>query len=129
MDTKEDLKNKAIELEQTLQAQLNFLKTDSKDFVKIGAGVLLGGLTAFGIVKAIKGKKNSKNKRIMEVLEKEGLLDKDTIERLNTKKSTGFKARMVAVLLPMIIAYGREKLMGGNQKNDEQIGEPSEGNN
>ncbi|MCH7414603.1 hypothetical protein MM213_13975 [Belliella sp. R4-6] len=128
MDSKEDLKNKAKELEQTLQAQLNFLKTDSKDFVKIGAGILLGGLTAFGIVKAIKGKKNSKNKRIMEVLEKEGLLDEDTIERLNTKKSSGFKARIAAVLLPMIIAYGRDKLMGGNQNTEDQTGEPSEKN-
>ncbi|MFD2036426.1 hypothetical protein ACFSKL_16595 [Belliella marina] len=125
---KDDLKNKAEELEQTLQAQLAFLRSDSRDWAKMGAGVLLGGLVAFGVVRALKGKKNNKNKKIMAVLEKEGLLDDEIVGKLNAKKSPGFGGRLAAILLPIAITYGREKLMNAylNQKAQDSQDDESE---
>ena len=96
---KEDLKKKAEELEETLQAQFNLIKSDSQDWLKIGSGILVGGLVAFGLVKLIKGKKENKNKKIMTVLEKEGLLDDEVVAKLNARKQTGFVGRMAAILL------------------------------
>lgn len=121
---KEDLKKKAEELEETLQAQFNLIKSDSQDWLKIGSGILVGGLVAFGLVKLIKGKKENKNKKIMTVLEKEGLLDDEVVAKLNARKQSGFVGRMAAILLPMAIAYGREKLIKGYfSPNKEEEGE------
>lgn len=110
---KEDLKKKAEELEATLQAQLNLIKSDSENWLKVGSGVLAGGMVAFGLVKFLNRKKNSKNKKIMTVLEKEGLLDDDVVAKLNARKQSGFLGRMAAIFIPMAIAYGREKLVKG----------------
>ncbi|AFL83696.1 hypothetical protein Belba_1057 [Belliella baltica DSM 15883] len=118
---KEDLKKKAEELEETLQAQLNLIKSDSQDWLKVGSGILAGGLLAFGLVKLIKGKKESKNKKILSVLEKEGLLDDDIVAKLNAKKQSGFVGRMAAILLPMAIGYGREQLIKGYFSSSEEV--------
>ncbi|GAB2618628.1 hypothetical protein GCM10026987_15280 [Belliella aquatica] len=120
MTMKEDLLKKAEELEETLQAQLNLIKSDSQDWLKVGSGILAGGLVAFGLVRLLKGKKNSKNKKIMNVLEKEGLLDDEIVAKLNAKKQSGFTARMAAILLPMAIAYGRDKLINGYFSSQEE---------
>lgn len=123
---KEDLLKKSEELEETLQAQLNLMKSDSKDWLKVGSGILVGGLLAYGLVTLLHGKKNSKNEKIMKVLEKEGLLDDEIVAKLNTKKQPGFAARMAAILLPMAIAYGRDKIINGYLSTQEEEKEAQE---
>ncbi|MFN3800857.1 hypothetical protein [Belliella pelovolcani] len=116
----DDLKRKAEELEQTLQAQMNLLKSDSQDWVKVGAGVFVGGLVAFGLVSAFKGKKNKKTKKVMAVLEREGLLDEEIAEKLTAKKQSGFMGRMAAVLIPMAIAYAKDKFLNNYLQSQEE---------
>lgn len=123
---KEDLLKKSEELEETLQAQLNLMKSDSKEWLKVGAGIVAGGLLAYGLANLIHGKKNNKNKKIMKVLDKEGLLDDEIVAKLNTKKQPGLAARMAAILLPMAIAYGRDKIINGYFSSQEEEKEAQE---
>ncbi|MCH7403315.1 hypothetical protein ACFOUP_08295 [Belliella kenyensis] len=118
-----ELEKKAQELEQTLQAQLNALKGDSGDWIRVGSGVLAGGIVAFGLVRLLKGKKNKKTKQVMAVLEREGLLDKEISAKLTAKKEAGFMARMAAIVLPMAIAYGRKKFLDNYLNNTSDIEE------
>ncbi|MCH7407874.1 hypothetical protein MM239_00575 [Belliella sp. DSM 111904] len=118
-----ELDKKAQELEQTLQAQINALKGDSGDWIRVGSGVVAGGIVAFGLVRLLKGKKNKKTKQIMAVLEREGLLDKDISSKLTAKKQAGFMARMAAILLPMAIAYGRNKFLNNYMNNSSEVEE------
>jgi hypothetical protein len=126
MIMKEDLLKKSEELEETLQAQLNLMKSDSKEWLKVGAGIVAGGLLAYGLANLIHGKKNNKNKKIMKVLDKEGLLDDEIVAKLNTKKQPGLAARMAAILLPMAIAYGRDKIINGYFSSQEEEKEAQE---
>lgn len=105
-----ELNKKAEELEQTLQMQLSIVKKDSGDFIKIGAVVLASAGLAFVAFKLLKGK-NNKTKKILEVLEKEGLLDKEIEEKLTSKRQPGLMGRLGAVLLPIAVNYGREQIM------------------
>ena len=123
---KEDLLKKSEELEETLQAQLNLMKSDSKEWLKVGAGIVAGGLLAYGLANLIYGKKNNKNKKIMKVLDKEGLLDDEIVAKLNAKKQPGLAARMAAILLPMAIAYGRDKIINGYFSSQEEEKEAQE---
>ncbi len=118
---KDDLTKKAEELEQTLQAQMNLLKSGSQDWVKIGSGVLVGGLVAFGLVKVMSGGKDKKTKKVMAVLEKEGLLDDEIAEKLTSRKQSGLMGRLAAILIPMLITYGRDRFMNSylNAQNEE----------
>jgi hypothetical protein len=126
MIMKEDLLKKSEELEETLQAQLNLMKSDSKEWLKVGAGIVAGGLLAYGLANLIYGKKNNKNKKIMKVLDKEGLLDDEIVAKLNAKKQPGLAARMAAILLPMAIAYGRDKIINGYFSSQEEEKEAQE---
>jgi hypothetical protein len=115
---KEDLKKKAEELEQTLEMQLSFAKKESEDWIKVGATVLAGGAIAFLAVRLLAGKKNRKTEKVLKVLEKEGLLDKEITNKLTKKTDKGFLGRLGAVLLPIAIQYGKQQLM--NQLQQEQ---------
>ncbi|PSL02897.1 hypothetical protein [Cecembia rubra] len=115
---KEDLKKKAEELEQTLGMQLSLAKQESEDWIKVGAAVLIGGAVAFLAVRMMAGKKNKKTEKVLQVLEKEGLLDEEITKKLTKKSDTGFFGRLSAALLPIAINYGKEQLM--NRLNQEQ---------
>lgn len=105
------LKKKAKELEQTLEMQLSLAKKESEDWVKIGGVVLAGGVLAFLAVKLLSGKKNKKTEKVLEVLEREGLLDDEISEKLTKKREPGFLGRLSAIVLPLAIKYGQEQLM------------------
>lgn len=108
---KEDLKKKAEELEQTLGMQLSLAKKESEDWVKAGAGVLVGGLVAFSVFRILSGKKNKKTENVLKVLEREGLLDEELEKKLTQKQSSGFMSRMGALLLPILINYGKQQFL------------------
>ncbi|TVP50311.1 MAG: hypothetical protein EA341_07750 [Mongoliibacter sp.] len=108
---KEDLKKKAEELEQTLGMQLSLAKKESEDWVKAGAGVLVGGLVAFSVFRILSGKKNKKTENVLKVLEREGLLDDELEKKLTQKQSSGFISRMGALLLPVLINYGKQQFL------------------
>ena len=106
---KSDLTKKAEELEQTLKMQLDIAQKESEDYIKIGGAVLAGAVVAFAVYKIFSGKKNKKTKKVLEVLEKEGLLDEEIKEKLIRKSDPGFMGR--AALLPIAINYGREQFL------------------
>ncbi|WP_291784780.1 hypothetical protein [Cecembia sp.] len=105
------LKKKAKELEQTLEMQLSLAKKESEDWVKIGGVVLAGGALAILAVRLLSGKKNKKTEKVLEVLEREGLLDDEISEKLTRKREPGFLGRLSAIVLPLAIKYGQEQLM------------------
>lgn len=107
----EDLKKKAEELEQTLLAQLNLAKQESEDWAKVGGVVLGAGVLGFVLVRLMTGKKNKKTKKVLETLEREGLLDKELENKLTRKNEPGFMGRLGAILLPIAVNYGKEQLM------------------
>lgn len=57
------MERKSEELEQTLSKQLEILKKDSEDWLKVGAAVAAGALLTYGIVKLTKSKNKKKLKR------------------------------------------------------------------
>jgi len=110
---KEDLVRKAAELEETLEMQFKVVKKESEVWVKVGAGVLIGGLVGYGIYKALsKNKKPNKTDKVLKTLEKEGLLDDEIRMKLTQKKSSnsGFMAKIGALLLPFVIDYGKQMI-------------------
>lgn len=119
-----DLKKKAEELEQTLSMQLNLAKQESEDWVKVGAGVLVGGVVAFSIIRMLSGKKNKKTKEVLRVLEREGLLDEEMERKLTQKQRSGFLGRVGALLLPVLINYGKQQFL--NQMTHKDIEEGDE---
>ncbi|MFC3416529.1 hypothetical protein [Algoriphagus hitonicola] len=106
---KNELENKAEELEQTLQKQLDLLKKDSEDWLKVGGAVLVGGLLAYTIVKASKRKKSNKTQRAIDVLEREGLLDDDLRNKITKPKKSTFWPSMSQRLLILGLALAKEK--------------------
>jgi hypothetical protein len=108
---KNDLTQKAAELEQTLQMQLKVVKEESEGFVKFGAVVLAGATLAFAAYRIFGRKKNQKTKRVLEALEKEGLLDEEIRSKLTQKNRSGFLGRIGAALIPMAVSYGRNQLI------------------
>jgi hypothetical protein len=107
----EELKKKAQELEQTLEMQLSLAKKDSEDWVKLGGVVLAGAAFAFLAVRIFGRKKNKKTEKVLQLLEREGLLDKEIEEKLTKKNDPGIFGRLAAVVLPMAIKYGQEKVL------------------
>ncbi len=107
---KSELNNKIEELEQTLQMQLSIVKKESGDFVKIGGVLLAGAGLAFLVFRLLSRKKDN-TKRVLEVLEKEGLLDKEIQDKLTSKRQPGLMGRLGAILLPIAVNYGREQFM------------------
>ena len=120
---KSDLTKKAEELEQTLKMQLDIAQKESEDYIKIGGAVLAGAVVAFAVYKIFSGKKNKKTKKVLEVLEKEGLLDEEIKEKLIRKSDPGFMGRLGAALLPIAINYGREQLINKLIEPKTKIGE------
>jgi hypothetical protein len=106
-----DLENKAEELEQTLSKQLELLKVDTQDWVKIGGLVLAGGLLTYAIIKTSKKKKDRNTERAIEVLEKEGLLTKELEEKLTKPQKSSFWPSLSQRLLILGLAVAKEKLL------------------
>jgi hypothetical protein len=106
-----ELEKKAEELEQTLGMQLSLVKKESEGFAKIGGGLLLGGIIAFSAVRLLSRKKNNKTEKVLQTLEKEGLLDEEIKQKLTQKSQTGLMGRLGAILLPIAINYGKEQFM------------------
>lgn len=106
-----ELIEKAHELEQTLQMQLSMVKKESEGLVKIGGVALAGALIAFTAYRVFGEKKDTKTKRVLQILEKEGLLDQEIQEKLTSKRQRGFIRRLGAILLPMAVNFGREQLI------------------
>ncbi|WP_332912950.1 hypothetical protein [Algoriphagus boritolerans] len=52
-----ELEKKSEELEQTLTKQLELLKKDSEEWLKLGAAVAVGVLLVYGIAKVTRKKK------------------------------------------------------------------------
>lgn len=124
----QELEKKAEELEQTLAKQLELLKKDSEDWVKIGGLALAGGLIAFAIIKTKKKKKNRNTEKALALLEKEGLLTEELEEKIKSRtKSGGFWPSLSQRLLVLGLAYAKEKylpnLFGNQGPEDAEKGE------
>lgn len=106
-----ELENQAEELEQTLQKQLDLLKKDSEDWVKVGGAVVAGGLLAYAIIKLSKGKKTKKNLKALEVLEREGLLTEELEKKITQPKKSTFWPSLSQRLLILGLALAKEKYL------------------
>ncbi len=98
------------ELEQTLAKQLELLKKESEDLLKVGAVVAVGALLTYGIVKATRKKKVKPTDKAMEVLEREGLLNEDIKKRLTKSKGTTFWPSFTQRLVILGLALAKDKL-------------------
>ncbi|MEN2282891.1 hypothetical protein AAGF08_12185 [Algoriphagus sp. SE2] len=117
---KKELENKAEELEQTLAKQLELLKTDSGDWIKIGGIAIAGGLIALAILKINKRKKNRSTEKALEVLEREGLLNEEIENKLrNHSNSRGFWPTLSQRLLILVLAYAKEKYLPSLFSNED----------
>jgi hypothetical protein len=116
---KNDLNKKAEELEQTLQMQLDLAKKESEEWIKVGGVVLAGALITFATIKLLGRKKNKKTQKVLETLEKEGLLDEEIKTKLTQKSQPGLLGRLSAVLIPIAVSYGRDQLI--NRLNESKI--------
>ncbi len=105
-----ELEKKSEELEQTLAKQLELLKKDSEDWLKVGAAVAVGALLAYGIVKATRKKKEKTTEKAMEVLEKEGLLNEDIKKRLTKSKQSNFWPSLAQRLVILGLALAKDKI-------------------
>jgi hypothetical protein len=105
-----ELEEKSRELEQTLARQLDSLKKDSQDWLKVGAVVTVGALLAYGIVKASQKKKEKKTERVLEVLEKEGLLNDDLKNRLTKPEKSSFWPSLTQRVLMLGLALAKDKI-------------------
>ena len=120
---KNELNKKAEELEQTLRVQLDMAKKESEDYIKIGAAVLAGAIVAFAAYRIFGRKKDKKTKKVLETLEREGLLDEEIKEKLSRKLEPGLIGRLSAALLPIAVNYGREQLINKLNEPKTKIGE------
>lgn len=104
------LEQKSEELEQTLAKQLELLKKDSEEWLKVGAVVAVGALLTYGILKATKKKKVRTTDKALEVLEKEGLLNEDIKKRLTKPKSSTFWPNLTQRLVILGLALAEDKI-------------------
>lgn len=105
-----ELEEKSRELEQTLAKQLSTLKKDSQDWLKVGAVVTVGALLAYGLVKASQKKKEKKTEKVLEVLEKEGLLNDELKKRLTKPERSSFWPTLTQRLLILGLALAKDKI-------------------
>lgn len=105
-----ELEKKSEELEQTLTKQLDLLKKDSQDWLKVGAAVAVGAVIAYGIIKATRKKKVKNTEKALEVLEKEGLLNDELKNRLTKPKSSSFWPTVTQRLLILGLALAKDKI-------------------
>ena len=106
-----ELEKKSEELEQTLAKQLEMLKKDSEEWLKIGGVVLVAGLLTYGIVKATRMKKVNKTEKALEALEQQGLLTKDIEEKLRKPAKSSFWLTLSQRLLILGLALAKEKFL------------------
>ncbi len=109
MDKK--LERKTEELQQTLAKQLELMKIDSREWIKIGGLVLAGGLVTYAIVKATRKKKDKDTERALEVLEREGVLTKEIEKKLTKSKDSSFFPGLSQRLLILGLAFAKEKFL------------------
>lgn len=105
-----ELEKKSEELEQTLAKQMDLLKKDSEDWIKVGAVVAVGALLTYGIVKATRKKKVKNTEKALQVLEKEGLLDDELKNRITKPKSSSFWPTLTQRLLILGLALAKDKI-------------------
>ncbi|WP_026950618.1 hypothetical protein [Algoriphagus mannitolivorans] len=105
-----ELEKQSEELEQTLAKQLEILKRESEDWLKIAAVVGAGALLTYAIVKTTRKKKAEKTHLAMEVLEKEGLLNEDIKKRLTETKKSRFWPSLSERLLILGLALAKDKI-------------------
>lgn len=106
-----ELEQRAEELEQTLAKQLEMLKKDSEEWLKVGAVVLVAGLLTYGIVKATRKKKVNKTEKALEALEQQGLLTKEIEEKLRKPSKSSFWPSVSQRLLILGLALAKEKFL------------------
>ncbi len=121
-----DLERKSEELEQTLSKQLEILKKDSEDWLKVGAAVAAGALLTYGIVKLTKSKNKKETQKAIEVLEKEGLLNSDIKKRLTETKRSSIWPSLGQRLLILGLAVAKEKLFKEIFASQDKVGEVEE---
>lgn len=121
-----DLERKSEELEQTLSKQLEILKKDSEDWLKVGAAVAAGALLTYGIVKLTKSKNKKETQKAIEVLEKEGLLNPDIKKRLTETKRSSIWPSLGQRLLILGLAVAKEKLFREIFASQDKVGEVEE---
>ena len=105
-----ELEKQSEELEQTLAKQLEILKRESEDWLKVAAVVGAGALLTFAIVKATRKKKVEKTTQALEVLEREGLLNEDIKKRLTQTKKSRFWPNLSERLLILGLALAKDKI-------------------
>lgn len=110
MTKSKELEKKTEELEQTLAKQLELLKRDSEDWLKLGAVVVVGALVTYGIFKATSKKKVKTTDKALEVLEKEGLLNEDIKKRLNKPEKSTFWPNFTQRLIILGLALAKDKI-------------------
>jgi len=106
-----ELERKSEELEQTLAKQLELLKKDSEEWLKVGGVVLVAGLLTYGIVKATRKKKVNKTEKALEALEQQGLLTKDIEDKLRNPAKSSFWPTLSQRLLILGLALAKEKFL------------------
>ena len=104
------LEQQSEELEQTLAKQIELLKKESEDWIKVGAVVAAGALLTYAIVKSTRKKKVDKTVQAMEVLEKEGLLNKDIKKRLTESNKSSFWPSLTQRLVILGLALAKDKI-------------------
>jgi hypothetical protein len=62
-------------------------------------------------VRLLGRKKNRKTEKVLQTLEKEGLLDEEIKAKLTQKSQPGLMGRLGAILLPIVINYGKEQFL------------------
>lgn len=105
------LEKKEEELAQTLAKQLELFKAESKDWLKIGGVVLVGGLIAFAIIKTRSKRKDRKTEEALLVLQREGLLTKELEKKLTEGSKSTFWPSMGQRLLIVGLAFAKEKFL------------------
>lgn len=105
------LEHKAEELEQTLAKQLQLLKKDSEEWLKVGAVVVVAGLVTYAIIKSARKKKSNKTELALEALEHQGLLTKDIEEKLRKPSRSSFWPSLSQRLLIVGLTLAKEKFL------------------
>ncbi|GMQ28955.1 hypothetical protein [Algoriphagus confluentis] len=105
-----ELEKRSEELEQTLNKQLELLKKESEDWLKVGAVVAAGALLAFAVVKATRKKKQHKTQEALEALDREGLLNEDIRRRLTEPKKSTFWPTLSQRVLILGLALAKDRI-------------------
>lgn len=121
------LEKETEELEQTLAKQLEVLKKDSEEWLKVGAVVAVGALLAYGIIQATKKKKEKTTDKALEVLEKEGLLNEDIKKRLTKSKNSSFWPNMTQRLVILGLALAKDKIFDNIFSSPTEVQEVEKG--